>query len=504
MPHLLVLANEIIFQIWEYIATPEDIRSFALVCKTIYVLAEPALREHHRLRTYSRVVLQRKQLESPPADLLETLTHNSRISLYIGELLINGWAAEFDKSETWGFPNTPQIFHIKYPKERMDLFLQTVDKSGLAHQSIRGKTWRKEIQRGNEDPILALVFLMLPRLKTLTFQNFQKDFHFLATAVAGIIESPKINSLAMLTNLILVEPYPTEVHDHASQLFIEIFAGLPSLRTLEGYGIIDNLSFDPNFPDARPIKASNLTDIAFWNCHLYDEWLTELLQSMNVLKSFRYTHGYHRTQMDLRVFQVTDVLAMYAGETLEILTLHSCRGEWKPVAPLYRCQVLKELNTDYHLLLGYWEDPNDQKLQGSLPSSIETVKLYCWDMTNLEEIGEVVLGIVGDIKEMFPKFRSLELVFDCSEDGGGAGDQDGCKVGVYRGNMEAIREMKKVCAEVGLELKISGHLLHRRPFTSKRALSVSIRFSDETQDDCWPPYFRHTHSLPGEYSMAPF
>ena len=505
MPQLLNLATEIHFQIWEYIATPEDIQSFALVCKAIYALAEPALREHHRLRTYSHVVLSRQQRESPPGDLLESLTHNPRISLYIEELLINDWACGFVDTFPAVALHVPPLIHCKYSPARQALLLRIVKESGLSSQQIQGRTWLTQITSGDEDPILALVFLVLPRLKTLILEKVRRNCSFLATVVTSIIESPKFGSLSMLTKLILREPYPTNIHCLEWLNYIELFAGLPSLRTLEGSGLIDYLSFGRNAPRSREMKKSELIDIAFWNCQLWEEWLIELIQSMKHLRSFRYTRGYQWTSdLDLRAFQVVDVLSLWADHSLENLTLHSGGGEWTFLGSFYRLTYLKELNTDYHLMLGYWETPNDQKLQGGLPNSIETVKLCCWNMTNLEEVEEVVLGVVAIRNDEFPKFKSLELVFKCSEDGGQVGDQDRCKVGVYRGNMAAIRELKKACADVGLELKVKGHFLHRRPFTSNKAQYLTIRFANKTQDDCWPPFFRRTHSLPGEYAMAPF
>lgn len=118
------LPNELIIDIWGGVIDPEDVESFALVSKKVYDLAAPFLKEHTCLKQqYSRVCYPNGQT-GEVVYLLEKMLLNPRITLYINELQIDGWAG------SWAEQQAP--LHVRsYSKATMNLL-----KDEIRHSSF--------------------------------------------------------------------------------------------------------------------------------------------------------------------------------------------------------------------------------------------------------------------------------------------------------------------------------------------------------------------------------
>ena len=61
--------------------------------------------------------------------------------------------------------------HLRLPDDELELFKQAVKNIGrLTESEVNG--WIKSIDEGDEDPLIALLLLLLPNITTLHYQSF--------------------------------------------------------------------------------------------------------------------------------------------------------------------------------------------------------------------------------------------------------------------------------------------------------------------------------------------
>lgn len=153
------LSNEVILMIWNC-AEVEDIYNFSTVCKRVYHLVREALREHcklsKRLSTISNVHTECEEtlLFGP---ILKEILLNPRAARYPSVLIIGTYKCQWD--------NEGEHVQQMVPKSDLELFKQAVWAN--IDDAYKGMMddWFASIDEGDEEPLVALLLLLLPNLR---------------------------------------------------------------------------------------------------------------------------------------------------------------------------------------------------------------------------------------------------------------------------------------------------------------------------------------------------
>lgn len=431
MTQLTNLPNEIVAMIAESLL-PGDIENFSVTSKTIQSQSEPSLRKHHEMkRKYKNRLCTTK--DASLSDLLYDIVVQPTVALYVEHLIIEGWyGCWFDALE---------VSHTRYPEEKMASMEEAVTAFVPSDQV---PAWVTAIERGDEDPVLALLLVQLSNVTTLTLEPMgitsRRFFHTLIS----IPETPGGPLLSNLTTLEIHGPWSLPRGRHRDWQAINVFARLPSLQSIIA-GTIYIVGSGEDGHYALPPRSSNVSTLIIEKSYINAKLLCKLLQGFKSLKQLSF-EDINRAPRPIGTLQIFTVLLTEAKTSLEYLKLLMPEdAEMKDnMGRLREFENLREI----HMNLGSLENTEHSSrgyLAQMLPASVEKVRLDEWLYHSLETIQDLVFTAVEDKEEHFPNLKELHLrtylfeVFMRRED---PRDQD------------AIGRMQAKCENAGFQLVI--------------------------------------------------
>lgn len=416
------LSTELVLGILEEVL-PEDIESMSLVSKRIHQLAIPRLEEHRKLRkqyTKFRNLVEYKHMHwhDPGgllANLLCNIMTNARLGHYVKKLNFdlwncgtkNGWKPDevFEKQVTIRKSRPEQ-----HTKTSMDIIEEAIRAVEIIPEE-EVDDWLHQIRLGNEDPLVALLFLYAPNLESLRFVDPDRrrhPSHLLKTIQRVALQGPS------------VKPYPSHfkkakiyfVEGWEDLDFVKAFMSLPSLTSLKTESLfIDGRTHETDSAILR--QPSNIMEISFDGCLVPEKVISELLRGVKNLKTFvySYTHLWHEDyRPPFNCLAVMHSLASNASHTIESLELRSSDLETSHIAPICRFSALRELKIRTSRC--FIAKCNIAYLVSVLPASIEKLTISWQEVTvadGTETLTEAFLNLIRASKTRLPQLRMLQL-----------------------------------------------------------------------------------------------
>ena len=223
MAHFSDLPNELVIEIWRHVLDPEAVENFALASKKIYALGSAFIQKHNELSArFSSINHCEYDAMNRPADTLRESLLNPRASLYVRRVSIDGWRLRFDEK-----------YHLKiprwYPEETMDLLRQAITKSPFIRPE-QVTNMIDELERGDEDVVLALIAERLPNVKAFRLLRVQENELRLSDAIHYIAQSQDTETLSRLEEVLLG---PEEDLRYADHVWVQVFSALPSVKSIQ-------------------------------------------------------------------------------------------------------------------------------------------------------------------------------------------------------------------------------------------------------------------------------
>lgn len=417
------LPNEIVTIIAESVL-PDDIKNFSATSWKTWFVSLPVLQEHKKLKR------KYKNLEctgdgSPLKDLLYDIVIQPTVALYVECVTIDTWY------DCWDDGPAPR--HIRYPHEEMVTLKETV--ADLV-SSDQVPAWITAIESGDEDPILALLLLQLPKVAAFNIMIMGPTCQRLFQTLERILEAPGASLLPNLTNVDINWEESNPDHLHRDWEAINTFAKLPSLRTLRSW----NIYIDDNDDDSRyilPPRSSNVSSLIFTDCVIGVQRLSKLLEGFKALKRLTYD-GYFPDRDPFETFGIRAALEAHTKASLEYLELL----QWDAthtlsMGSLQEFENLTEVETDL-MLLENVERSGRRTLVQMLSASVEKLHLHDWRCEWPESIQDLIPRGAKDKQMLLPNLKQLHLSLHKHE------------MGATR--QRSIAGMKKKCNKAGFEL----------------------------------------------------
>ena len=378
---LLILPNEILYQIWSEIH-PEDIANFLVTCKSIYQLSGAALRRYrdHR-RLYSQLDLVSPQHEH----FLKAITQIPEICAYRTSVsfkpFVHPGTSDTSKYREFSRP------HLKTLFTHIDLCRYIPPR----HK----KQWQNAVYQGDGGTLVALLLISLPNLRTLKlpYLDISEFWHFHPMMKSVVSDSEGSGALKFLSR---VDLSPSRYRPNMSYLnslsIPALFAALPSMRIL-----IENENRTEWSLDGRELPRNGCIDISIKKPVNSFEFISFFTAIKHNLRSFSYWWPITAGQRyRWRPKYILEGLQPFRA-SLEQLTLVSNQRIYNDilaeqlragndilfVGSLHEFVALKSLTIDSWLLLrgtANWEaQPNfktlNNRLVDLLPSSCEELVL---------------------------------------------------------------------------------------------------------------------------------
>ena len=423
------LPNEMVSQIWGYILEPKDVESFALVSKHTYATGRSCVEEHNRLkREYSFVLFDSEAMPSGQACWLREVLLRPRLALYVTHLFIGRYYDDDDGDYEWPYDGP-----VPYPGNLMALFIDAIGKTSFVPLNQVSR-WTTSIMAGYEDPILALLSLLLPNLTTITLMDEGYHGELFQETIQRIAEAEK---MMFLTRLVTVNIVFTSNKNCMDLDWLKKFAALPLVQSIHvsQMGTIEVEDFIDDTQYFKP-GSYNITELTFTNSGLRPKFLFQFLESIKGLKRFSYVHP-DEIFCRFEPFWIRVALLANAKHTLESLKILShLTHEHELLGTLHEFTTLKELETNVRLL-SHWDDFD--KLADLLPTSIETIDLDTRDNETCNILPSLVVEIANAKSQHVPRLKTLKLRTEP-------------EVGTMQGGRSLVEPLEEYCRNVGIEL----------------------------------------------------
>ena len=329
MPHILDLANEVLYQIIAATNT-QDIESLAASCRTIHTLAKSKVKRHRELKKKYASLAFRDCGESDndsgvhPIYVLRDILHDTALAQY--PTVIRSTPFDNDYYE-WidtdqGVPELEDIRAVAAGCEReikiainQCPFIETRDR----------ETWRVQVMQGRGEVIFGLLLTLLPHLTSMV--HVQQPEGLLSQILKRIVEFPlpthrlEPQALTKLARIVTVPYYsihdtgPAHEFDYLSQ-----YALLPSMRTITGSYFETGVSGTFQWRHSPGISA--VTEINI-DCSIVDgESITDLVRGVRALERFSFAFGHDMpTRVVHQPRKIIRGLELYAKYSLSYLHL---------------------------------------------------------------------------------------------------------------------------------------------------------------------------------------
>ena len=455
------LPNEMISEIWSNIQEPEDVESFALVSKRIYTTGSPFIEEHNKLkREFSFFKIDSRICANAAACLLKKVLCRPHVALYVTHLSIrhfwkhwynqdhdDGWGDAWpsfsdghysDKRHDQGHHDDrgdgwPSSGHLPYPDDVMALFVEAIQKSSFVHPDLVSY-WIACVKEGDDNPILALLILLLPNLSTLslTGRNFwEGPFQETIQRIAGAEKPMFLTRLVTVNFMLLTWEFGLDLN------WLGMFAALPLVQSLN-FNSVTIEQDDNEITEAQDVLTDsyNITEMTFSNSDLCPIPLFQLLETVKGLKVFSFVQP-NKTLCRFEPFWIRSALVANAKHSLEYLKiLPLWTQECGFLGTLRGFTALKEVEVNVRLLCRW---PAFDRLAHLLPSSIEKLNLDIrYDMVH-SYVPIIVEGIIKAKSRLTPHLKALKL----TTNSGNRTIEEGRSM---------IKALKEECHNAGIEL----------------------------------------------------
>ena len=390
------LPNEMISEIWGQIVEPRDVESFALVSKLIYAIGGPFVAEHNALvREYSRFDTN----DTRASDLLKNVLIRPRVALYVTNIAIVGYWWD-----TNGYSSDDvDVDYPPYPDDVMAMFIEAIQKTSiLPPRDVQYSM--KQIRFGNEDPIFALLLLLLPNISTITLKDRGWiDLGLCSRTIQRIAEAKQTKFLLRLRTVnIEVSRWLLDKGCECITQLARLPLGqsmdirFPSVSVLHDV-IRQSLFFLPD--------TSKITTLTLSCDELSSKLVLQLSKSITgLVKCSCVEEGVGSAE--LQKFWRSDPLAHATGslESLKILSFR--RGGNGLLESLKMFPALKEVETELRLLIFPGDRPD--KLLRLLPGSIEKLHLHTRE-GRLMVMPNIVKSILQAKSQLLPRLSMLRI-----------------------------------------------------------------------------------------------
>ena len=376
MAELSDLPNEIILLILPLVL-PDYLENFSGACRKHYSLAAEEIERHRTLKREHTLYKSPPLPFRGPTQLLEKILQEPRIALYVREITLSGWNSE---------RATDQEFAFLIPhSEGISLTLEQEASEFVPKEKRRG--WMTEVSHGNEDPIVSLLLILLPKLAKLRLEGFGSERAKLRDTLDRIARVKSQNApLSLLRHVDLLCAW-----DMSGARILRQFITLPSIRSIHVEQLGTHVSFSNLSITELAPPASKLEDLTLLNCRISFKSLKYILTGLHALRSFTFVATMY---LDFDSTWFRDLLYAVAGSTLESLTLLTRNEKRKVIADLRIFKRLRNLHTETQLLLDYFSiDLDEASLAKALPPNLQTLTLECSGQGDEFIIATVGLGV---------------------------------------------------------------------------------------------------------------
>ena len=260
------LPNEMIAEIWGHILEPRDVESFALASKHIYAIGRPFVKEHNELKSeYSFFETGPNTRASAPAFLLKDVLLRPRVALYVTHLYMGWFQTRWDPDDNDDDDDTayskegPEL-HSPYPDDDMALFIEAIRRASFVPRD-KVEDWITRVEEGSEDPVLALLPLLLLNLTRITLV-IQSDFlqHIDTFQRIAAAEDKVFLTRLKTVDLDIQFPYADGIMNWQC---LRILSALPQVQSIhvKGMGSVENHELIDNHLNLP--GSSNITELTF-------------------------------------------------------------------------------------------------------------------------------------------------------------------------------------------------------------------------------------------------
>ena len=404
--------------IWDCVEV-EDIYNFSTVSKRVYHLVREALREHcklsKRLSTISNVGPERG-VSGLLGPILKEILLNPRAARYpsLLEIGLNKYDRDDEGEHT----------RRMVPESDLELFKQAVWANIDSADDEMEEDWLTSINAGNEEPLVALLLLLLPNVRKLRL-DFGLDTCFcIKQALLTIMNHEHSASLRKLQTMDFL--WSANIDGDLLYLGLARHIGaLPSLTRIRGHGIgirpvlddecsmiLDDWNFNPEdlFYTPDPIMYPiNVTSLCFLRCCVNPKSLFDFLGSSNKLQ-----HFYHIPMEPASLtskfypFWIRTALVAHADKSLKTLTILAGEREKSFMGSLVNFTSLEFVQTDLQLLMG---DPSMTLLVAFqlLPSSIVHLRLHIDSPSDDACCKDIIKNII-DMPDYFARLIEFNVI----------------------------------------------------------------------------------------------
>lgn len=425
------LPCEMVAAIWEHVLAPEDLVSFARVCKKVYGQSLPSLGKHRELRDkYSTFGTERTTYSSdgsgrplgPPVvrhpDQLKDILAHPRNGLYVQELRLEreltSLPLPLQPAASADSPH-PQV-------QKFIAFPSSVEDREMCHNAMANAILQSGHQawnaapNGDEESIYALLLLAAPDIVNIEFkrsygpQCLRRAMERLATTSKPGVPTP----LRRLKSI--------SVHgdDHQYVVFFDFVAFLASLPSLESISAeaMHTYGFDHDFSCLLP-RTSNVKHLSFIRGTIDPANLDKLLQGVKALESFSYVQPWNGDRAwcpdDYPIFDPAATCTTLLAHARSSLTSLRLRATIEEGVPSYVCsRRLDEFDNLKQIEISLCLVANSETsvVVSDWPSSIESIGVRDIDLANLSQVGSIVSNITKTRVARVSRLETLALYIE--------------------------------------------------------------------------------------------
>ena len=316
---------------------------------------------------------------------------NLRVALYVKRLVVNIWRGSWESpARQVKFINSHFIlseklndgiiyFHKPYAEIDMQIFEQVVKRNEYAFGNDMFEALIKGIRDGREDPIVALLLLLLTNLKYLVVTNMGDHPHF-SQALQHVSNARDAEALRCLSE---VELLNQSRYGDDNLLMVKAFATLPSVKRISGQRI-SNAANHRRVKFDLPPRSSNVESLTYHCCNERDSGVdtvtfSELIKGFKGLERLSYD-----SDSDHKMFAIRNALVANARFSLGTLILKPRIPTRKSIGSFRGFKALKKLEID-HMHLADFDPRGNIYSVDILPSSLEELHLHYYHRKGLND-----------------------------------------------------------------------------------------------------------------------
>lgn len=170
----------------------------------------------------------------------------------------------------------------------MGLFKQAASSALNTTEKIIGKDWLAQIDKGDEEPLIALLLISTPDLRQGAFVIALGPSFSILEPPRAVADGKTSYSLRKLHSVDLEFTGRAYDEEILNLEYVRRFAALSSVTSIYSYLVgsdSDDLLY--NFPS--DIDTTNVTNLSFMNCHINPKTMFEFLFTTLNLQNFFYS-----------------------------------------------------------------------------------------------------------------------------------------------------------------------------------------------------------------------